>query len=573
MLPAVKKLILVVAALVAIINFSAAQEYFVITRYDVFIKVNEDASLNVEETISVYFTAERHGIVRYIPFLYDAQNFPEGTQRANRSIEPGGKIRTFVEDIEVEKHKYEVSTEGAYKVIKIGSANKYVDGDQRYVIRYRVLNAINFFDDKSELYFNIIGDRWNTSIEKANFTIALYKPLPQTPFSFVATGPTGSTENHTRTHWTDNTFSGYLTQPLSYNEGITVGIRFPKDYLQQPDYSLRGIAWLLLPLFVLILAYYLWKRFGKDEDVSIQTEYYPPANVSPSISGYIIDDKLNRRDLTALVPYWGAGGYLQVNETESQSFFGLVKNKEYEFVKLKDLPSQSASFEKTLFNGIFATGDRVQLSDLKNVLYKTMAVANKHLMSEVKRHEYYVKGSRETGVAFVVLGFMLGVGGFISTVNHFYDNKWQGIAMFISGAILIAFGAFMSKKTKKGTLLYQQLAGFREFIRSVERDRLREFLKQDEHYFDKILPYAIVFNVADTWKDKLEGLDIPPPTWYHGNYHTFNINSYMHSLNNSMNSMSSTFYSAPRSSGSSGGSFGGGGSSGGGFGGGGGSSW
>lgn len=202
-----------------------------------------------------------------------------------------------------------------------------------------------------------------------------------------------------------------------------------------------------------------------------------------------------------------------------------------------------------------------------------MAVANKDLMREVKQHEYYVKGSRETGIAFFVIGMMLGVGGFIFTVNHFFDNRWQGIAMFISGAILIAFGAFMSKKTKKGTELYQELAGFREFIRTVERDRLREFLKQDEQYFDKILPYAIVFNVADTWKDKLEGLDIPPPTWYHGNYHTFNIGNYMNSLNNSMNSMSSTFYSAPRSSGSSGGSFGGGGSSGGGFGGGGGSSW
>jgi uncharacterized membrane protein len=569
----VKKLILVVAVILAIAHNAAAQEYFVINKYNVFIRINQDASLDIDETIQVTFTTERHGIMRYIPFLYDKQSLSEGTERANRYWEPGDKVHTIIENIKVDNHKYEVNTEGSYKVIKIGSASKYVSGQQEYNIHYRILNAINFFDDHSEFYFNIIGDRWNTTIDKANFTIALYKPLPEKPFSFVATGQSGSRENNTQTHWTDNTFSGFTTKPLGIYEGITVGIRLPKDFLEQQDYRFRGFAWMLLPLLVLLLAYYLWRRFGKDDDVTIQTEYYPPANVSPSISGYIIDDKLNRRDLTALVPYWGAGGYLQVNELQSESFFGLVKNKEYEFVKLKDLPVNAASFEKTLFDGIFATGDRVMLKDLKNVLYKTMAVANKHLMSEVKRHEYYVKGSRETGVAFIVVGVLLGIGGFISTVNYFYDNKWQGIAMFISGAILIAFGAFMSKKTKNGTLLYQQLAGFREFISTVERDRLREFLKQDEHYFDKILPYAIVFNIADTWKDKLEGLDIPPPSWYHGNYQTFNISSYMHSLNNSMNSMSSTFYSAPRSSGSSGGSFGGGGSSGGGFGGGGGSSW
>lgn len=567
-----KKLILVIAAIVAIINYSAAQEFFVINKYNVFIRVNQDASLDIDETISVTFTAERHGIKRYIPFLYDVQSLPESTERANRPVE-GGKIRTIIDNIKVDKHDYEVSTEGDYKVIRIGSADKYVNGPQEYAIHYRVLNAINFFNDRSELYLNVIGDKWDTYIEQVNFTIALYNPLPEKPFSFVATGPTGSTENNTQTHWTDNTFSGFTTKVLNNNEGVTVGIRLPKDFLKQPDYRFRGIAWLMVPLLVLMLAYYLWRRFGKDEDVSIQTEYYPPANVSPGISGFIIDDKLHRRDLTALVPYWGAGGYMQVNETQSESFFGLVKNKEYEFVKLKDLPPEAASFEKTMFDGIFKTGDRVMLKDLKDVLYKTMASAKKELMKEVKKHEYYVKGSRETGALFFVLGFILGVYGFSTAVNDFYVNKWHGIAFFLSGAILIAFGAFMSKKTKKGTLLYQQLAGFREFIRSVERDRLREFLRQDEHYFDKILPYAIVFNVADTWKDKLEGLDIPPPNWYRGNYNTFNISSYMHSLNNSMNSMSSTFYSAPRSSGSSGGSFGGGGSSGGGFGGGGGSSW
>ena len=125
-------------------------------------------------------------------------------------------------------------------------------------------------------------------------------------------------------------------------------------------------------------------------------------------------------------------------------------------------------------------------------------------------------------------------------------------------------------------MLYQKLLGFREFIKSVEKDRLQEFLKQDENYFDKVLPYAIVFDMADKWKDKLKGLDVPPPTWYSGNYggNNFNTVMFMNSLDHSMNAMTNSFYSSPNSSGSSGGSFsGGGGFSGGGFGGGGGSSW
>jgi uncharacterized membrane protein len=151
----------------------------------------------------------------------------------------------------------------------------------------------------------------------------------------------------------------------------------------------------------------------------------------------------------------------------------------------------------------------------------------------------------------------------------------MGFAFILSGIVILLFGIFMRKKTKRGTELYQKLLGFKEFLKAVEKDRIKEFLKQDEHYFDKILPYAIVFGIADTWKDKLEGLDIPPPHWYVGNYSTFNTVMFMSSLNNSMNQMSSTFYSQPSSSGSSSGSSfsGGGGFSGGGFGGGGGSSW
>ncbi|HYE56655.1 MAG TPA: DUF2207 domain-containing protein, partial [Chitinophagaceae bacterium] len=392
------------------------------------------------------------------------------------------------------------------------------------------------------------------------------------PAHFVATGRYGSVENNTRTSW-DNSyqvFTGTTTRPLDPNEGVTVGIRFPQGFLTKQDYTLRGVYWLLLPAIVFLLMYLVWKRWGKDDPVTVRTEYYPPDNISPAISGYMIDGMLNRRDLTALVPYWGAGGYLQVREVEDESFFGLVKNKEYEFIKLKELPDTAPEFEKTMFHGIFKTGDQVMLKDLKDELYKAMAEAKKELEREINRREYYVKGSRGFGVFLVIAGLIVVMAG---VTSFDAEQMWRAISIFLSAAIMLFFGVFMAKRTKKGTALYQQLAGFREFIRSVERDRLKEFLKQDEHYFDKILPYAIVFNVADTWKDKLEGLDVPPPNWYHGSYAHFSTGSFMHSLHNSMNSMSDTFYSSPSGSGSSGGSFGGGGSSGGGFGGGGGSSW
>ena len=556
---------------------SNAQEAFTIKHYGISLKVNKNASLEITETLNVHFTEPRHGIIRKIPYKYPQQKIPAGTERAVRQWTTDGYTRIFIENIKVPGYETSVSKSGDYENIKIGSKDKMVDGNQQYIIKYRVLNAINFFKNHSELYYDIIGNQWATTIDSIDFKIELPEALSEKPYYFVATGEYGSKENKTITQWTDNKiFSGHASTLKPY-EGITVGISFPQDYLIKPDYTFRGIWWLILPVFVFFGMRFIWKKWGKDEKVTVQTEYYPPENISPGVSGYIIDNKLNRRDLTALVPYWGAGGYLRVNEIEKDSLFGIIKNKDYEFVKLKDLPATSPQFEKTLFEGIFKTGDKVKLSDLKNVLYTTMNKAKSQLESEINRDDYYVRYSRSLGCIFPFIGLLALAIGFFSLVDDWQEKLWLGISLICSGIILAAFGFFMTKKTKKGTLLYQKLLGFKEFIKSVEKDRLQEFLKQDENYFDKVLPYAIVFDVADKWKDKLKGLEVPPPTWYSGYYagNNFNTLIFLNSLDHSMNQMTQSFYSAPHSSsGSSGGSFsGGGGFSGGGFGGGGGSSW
>jgi len=569
-----KKIFLPLLFLLAVAPCANAQGGFTIQHYQVAVTVNKDASLDITEIINLDFTESHHGILRMIPYKYRLAALPPGTQKAERQLESNGYAQTIIEDIKVTDRDFSVSNSGDYKEIKIGSKDKYVLGPQQYIIHYKLLNAINFFSDHSELYLNIIGDKWDTSIDSVNFSIQLYDALPSTPAFFVATGATGSQENNTVAAWADNKiFSGNTTRQLQANEGLTVGIVLPVNFLIKPNYMLRGMPWLLLPLLIFAFMFWVWKKWGKDESLTITTAYYPPDNISPSVAGYVIDDKLNKRDLTALIPYWGAGGYLQVKETEKKALFGIIKNTEYDFIKLKELPVNALTFEKTLFNGIFASGKVVALNSLKDVLYTTMAKAKTQLESEVDRSAYYVKNSRGLSVVFSFLSVGLVAFGIFNLVKNWGDPYWFPVAFIASGTIMICFGIFMTKKTSKGNELYQQLAGFKEFIKSVEQDRLAQFLKEDQHYFDKVLPFAIVFNVADTWKDKLKGLDVPPPNWYVGNYQSFNTGIFLSNLDHSMNKMSESFYSAPSSSGSSGSSWSGGGSSGGGFGGGGGSSW
>lgn len=554
---------------------SLKSQPYVIKKYQVDVSINKDASINVVENLDVEFNEPRHGIIRKIPFRYEITNPESEGDRAALQMVSSGRVRTIIEDIHVPAHPFTVSTEGDYKAIKIGSTDKYAPSSVHYTISYRVLNVINFFSDHAEFYYNLIGNQWDTYIDSAAFSIRFFAPVKDTSVLFLATGSYGSREKNAVAIWKDDqTIVGHTLQTINPEEGLTVGVSIPANYLEKPNYALRGIMWLLLPLAVFIGMFLFWRKFGKDEKRSIQTEFYPPEKMSPSEAGYLIDDRLNRRDLTALVPYWGANGFLQINELENKAFLGLIKVKDYEFVKLKDLPPNVPTFERTMFKGIFKSGDKVLLSCLKNVLYEDMNKAKQQLQFKVDKDRLYVKYSRGMSIALPVAGIILLILSFQLMVFSASATMYMGIALIASAIIIIIFGLLMKKKTKKGSDLFYQLLGFKEFIQSVEKDRLETFLKQDPNYFDKVLPFAIVFNVADQWKDKLKGLDVPPPRWYNGYYpnNAFTTYAFMNSLDRSLNTMSSNFYSSPPSS--SGSSFGGGsGFSGGGFGGGGGSSW
>lgn len=552
------------------------QEAFTIQSFEVEAIINKDASVDITERIDLTFTEKRHGIIRSFLYKYDIVDTPDSVEQAASQLVSGNKRRLIIENISVEDDKYDVSYESDLVQIKIGSPDKLVDGKKRYVIHYRVLNAINFLKDHAEFYYNLIGFQWNTTIDTVKFKIRLYNPLPKDPFFFIATGPVGSTQNQTESQWKDHQIlSGKTTRSLDSYEGVTVGIRMPEGFLIIPDYTFYRGGWLLLPIPVFALMFLIWRRWGKDLEVVQVTEFYPPEKVSPGVCGYIIDGRADRRDLTALVPYWGAGGYLRLHEREDRSFFGLIKNKDYEFEKIRDLPATVEDFEKTLFDGIFEKGDRVMLSTLKNVLYKSLQKAKSELEYKVNVEKYYVSFSRGAGKVFVILGIVIFVLSIFMLTDDYVINRWLTAGMAASAIIMLIFGLLMPKKTKKGTALYAHLLGFKEFLKLVEKERLEQFLKDDEHYFDKVLPFAIVFNIADTWKDKLKGLEIPPPDWYTGTGTLINFNavSFMSHLDKSMQNMNSAFYSSPSGGAGSGRSFGGGGSAGGGFGGGGGSSW
>jgi uncharacterized membrane protein len=138
-------------------------------------------------------------------------------------------------------------------------------------------------------------------------------------------------------------------------------------------------------------------------------------------------------------------------------------------------------------------------------------------------------------------------------------------AGILSGLILLVFAQIMPARTTAGARAHEATLGFKEFLGRVEEERMKKMITSPE-MFERFLPYAMAFGVADKWAKAFEDIYREPPTWYVGGTGQFSATTFSHSISDMSSAAASSMSSSPSSSGS-----GGGGSSGGGSGGGGGS--
>ena len=118
---------------------------------------------------------------------------------------------------------------------------------------------------------------------------------------------------------------------------------------------------------------------------------------------------------------------------------------------------------------------------------------------------------------------------------------------------------------------------FKNFLETVEKEKLEALVIDNPTYFYDILPYTYVLGVSDKWINKFETISLKEPDWYEG-CSSFDYVSFGRFMNSTMSSATTVMSTSPSSNSSSGGSVGsssssGGGFSGGGSGGGGGGSW
>ena len=544
------------------------------------IKINSDASFHVEEKIDYDFeNLEKHGIYRDIVYKYNINDKTYIINIDNVSVtdENNNKVNFVVSDIR------------GIKNIRIGDADILVSGRKTYIINYDVERALNSFENNDELYWNVTGNGWNVPIENVETIIELptSSPIMDSQVTCYA-GDYGSKDTCTSFDFkfvanSTEDISGavFHTKDLLANQGMSVVLGFAKNIVnikvEEPlptmplwlSIILLIVVFGGLPIFVLIVMILLWYFKGRDENLHdpIIAQYDSPENLPPGVVGTILDERVDKQDVSSEIIYLAIAGYFKINRLESKKF--LIKSVDYQLDKLKEADDNLKEYQKILLNAFFKKGNSVKLSTLKYELFADFKKATKEMYNFVSDNNYFVKNPTKVRLYYNIIGMVfVGLGMFTFPVLTMFSVLGLGV----SGVIIILFAAVMSKRTLKGIKARNYILGLKEYIKVAEKERIKfhNAPEKNPQTFEKFLPYAMVFGLEKEWAKQFEGIYLEQPTWYSGaDLATFSAISFVSELGN-FGTVANTSFA--QNSGSSSG-FSSGGFSGGGFGGGGGGSW
>ncbi len=519
-------------------------------RFDATYVLDPSGVVYITEEFQLTFLQARHGLLWKVPVRYRTDT---GDTRSIR-------LRVLsVEDEDGGMVPFETYREGDDLVVKIGDPDVTVTGPTFYRMRSVLERVWNAFPEHDEFYWNVIGSAHEDFPDDISATVL---PPAGTDLAAVRTrcfaGPPGSTDD---TRCGAGQHDGQLL--FVAREPMTVVVGMPKGAIAMPT-ALDRIRWFVednsvfvLPIAMFALLFGVWWFNGRDAKGRhvIIAEYEPPEGMDALSMGTLLDAHVHPRDVAAGVVSLAVKGFLRMTPLGDPA-----KPKSWRFEKTDKVPTALSGAEKKLYDGLFEDGDTTTLTASSGTLTALYKGLSDETYTRLAAQNYFVRRPDRVrnlfyliAVAFlgIAIGFPLGIAG--------------KIAFGLVAIQFAAFGKVMPKVTHKGAVARDHARGFKLFLETAERDRLK--WQEKEGMFEQYLPYAVVFGVVAQWAAAFAGALAKAPSWYAGTQWDPDA------LASSFGSLSSTVGTASHSASSGSSGFSSGGSSGGGFGGGGSSSW
>lgn len=535
-----------------------------IQKYEVDMTVEKDRTVRVKERITVEFL--KNGLTMFY------RSLPKESARyydISASCADGKAFSYTVENNPDNDEFIDINC--------IGGAEK---GNVRtYDIAFCMQNGLNAGTKRSGMIIDVIPFGFTVDLHEVSATVRFPYPVSEDTCALY-TGY-GSKEEDTTLNKRLSEDKKTLTffadlLPRAYNEtfdeyvakGVTLDFTFTDgkfDGYTRVRLFTDGL-WLILLLGALAVGLcVLLVSFTRTKRELITTvNVTAPDSMDPMKMGKLLDGTADSEDVTSMLYYFAHKGYLNIDLTDEDNPV---------FLKKSDLPQTASLHEKTLFNGLFKSGDRVTAKDLQYKFYDFVERAKLQLptpkMYEKKSVLGYLAGGvlavlfpvltvqilafsrlgakfiSLMGLTFVIpVALMLGLGYIQENYRYKWKRKTQtalNIAKTVIGAlfalifsfflanhiltefeklVICAFSfacAVITNRTLSRTEAYLQtlgqILGFKDFIVYTEEDKIKVMLEENPELYYKVLPYAQVLGVTDEWENKFSAILLPPPSW------------------------------------------------------------
>ena len=560
-------IILATIILVSIMNPSESTKEtkdYKLSDYSVIVDINDNGHIDIKETFSVtYNTNTLHGVQRYIPLVITAYYSQNGELVKK-------KYKTQIINAYSVDSAYK-GRENGYFYFNLGSENKYVQiGEKKtYSLSYTMVLPDDRLSDKDVFYYNVLPFDWDAPITNANFVINFNKDVNKEYLKDMTAlyfGKVGSTNRLENVVFEDSKIMGTVDY-LDAFSGVTIYSEFKEGFLGTKSniYLITsGIIFALLILCALI-CFIIYKKTHKHRPIITTVEFKAPDGLTPAECGYIIDGRIDNRDLVSMLVYWGSRGYLKIEE----------KKKNITLHKLKELPENAKSFEKNLFGNIFKKNDKVNIKDIPN-FGENLELARAQLKNDIKHNTYDLKSKiyrivfsiitaivpviatyfvfketiihsafliclaegiliyfatiiynyacdkvhfnkRKVTKAYKILSYLLVVAiliGNLFAYEFYIDSFLTMILSHLIALILMYMSGNILTRTQASVESLGKILGLKNFILYAEKDRMEMLVKDNPQAFYDILPYAYALNVTDVYCEKFKDIDLTTPNWY-----------------------------------------------------------
>ena len=263
------------------------------TNYDVTVDVAKDNSYDFHEHLDMYYVTAHHGIYRYLPMQ-------------------GQKIS----GIKVPGYEYDTYTQSGYRVIKIGSGDFVLTGENPYDIYYNIAMYEDENNEKDMLLLNLLPTDWETDIGSSKCVVTLPKEadLSKAKVYSGSYGTETNEDNAVLKTGDDKKTITITAKDIPAHHGVTLQLELPQGYWEgAPQFGRITVANMFLFLLGPVGAILLWYLYGRDKHMVKTLEFYPPDDLTPGEVGYLVDGRADKQDVISTIVYLADKGYRSEN--------------------------------------------------------------------------------------------------------------------------------------------------------------------------------------------------------------------------------------------------------------------